>query len=627
MSELLRVVGGRIGAAGFLSLALLSLAGCESMPPLFQRHTSAQTADEVGDVYVTPLPAVPWAAISDKLSPDIKLSIADARTMAMQSTQTQVDQFMSTFALGLGVNLSGTARSSEVSSSNVVKATTSSDTSKNTDSSESSTTSTSKETQSTGAIPAASGKPDVAGTGPSVDFSKSPAASGVDGNTVLVAQTALFQQAKLLDEQLRQQYLPAGYRASLVTFQVNLQPHVRDGAYDAYTQISLIPANFDEAVEGSRAVQTDTAGLPPVIVYPVLVTDAFETTSVGRSIQAIRQVALELAGLVGGAGLRAGVGGGSNHAQSVVGLDKNNLITVGRINDSTIRVRIGAENSATAGQAMVPRGYNVAVLVLSRWMDEPKVHIQTLKGIARTDFWSIEGRKWLRPPAGRARSDLSVRVLSTLRGFGVDKIKDADINKESLQPPPAGEPLSEVQEAALDLLRAVDRGDYASLSDWLSGWMPAQNAQATQDVQRRLQAQRLIATLLSIQANSHNATFSVPVPLLAVATLPDVRQLALYSLEEKSPSMVRLQGGEALTGKPIRAYLALPGDKRIGSSRSQVSDDGRGIELTFPPLAAVVTADELQLTRLHVESPGATGSPAIYELRRIQEAKEQKPAR
>lgn len=219
-------------------------------------------------------------------------------------------------------------------------------------------------------------------------------ATGIDASTWLIAGTALYQQAAILDNQITNELLPEDYQAYLITLQINLQPKRRDLPYDAYTDVSLLPADWSQAWHASDEVHGKASGLPPIKVYPLIIMDAEETTNIGRSLQAIRQASLQLSGIVSGVGVAAGASGAIDRAASVVGLDKNSLVTVGRISDNTVRIRLGAENSGSSGLAMVPRSYNVSLVVLTRWNPTPnsKDRVTSLSVVTHTSIVDAVGK-------------------------------------------------------------------------------------------------------------------------------------------------------------------------------------------------------------------------------------------
>lgn len=89
--------------------------------------------------------------------------------------------------------------------------------------------------------------------------------------------------------------LPLGYQAHLVTLQVNVQPNGRNLPYDAFVDVTMFPGSWSDAMNAASDVNRDPQALPPVVMYPLVITDAMESASVGRSLEVIRQAATQCA--------------------------------------------------------------------------------------------------------------------------------------------------------------------------------------------------------------------------------------------------------------------------------------------------------------------------------------------
>ncbi|HEX8028672.1 MAG TPA: hypothetical protein VF491_09430, partial [Vicinamibacterales bacterium] len=444
------------------------------------------------NLYISAYPPVRWTDIADKLSPNNNLSIDQARTMAAQTTQVQIAQFMSTFAAGLGIGLPVNTKS--VTTQLAADGTTST---------------TGTKTKGPGTVPSSSGTPSTSVSDSSLqpNLTAGPLTLPVDGNTALTAGTALFQQAQILDHQISKGLLPRNYDAYLVTFQVNLQPRRRDLSYDAYINVHLMPGDWSEAIATSKAVQQSAKGLPPILVYPLVITDAMETTSVGRSIEAIRQAALQLSGVVSGVGVNAGLSGGSDRLNSVVGLDKNSLVTVGRVSDHTLRIRLGAENSGSAGTAMVPRSYNISVVVLTR-NGTPPDQVSNLSVVTEMSLFSTDKGEELGGGPSRRREVLAGRVAKLVQLYGFGTISDSCGGKArpvygTQQAGGTDEAIKQWSiENSLQLLRAVDRSDYNTVATCLNLSMVG--------VQDELTLRRLISDLIEVQVDSRFSKMIIP---------------------------------------------------------------------------------------------------------------------
>ncbi len=551
---------------------MLVLGSCQSMT-LLQTSTVA-TSQEAANVFVSAYPAVPWSDISAKLAPNNALTIDQARTMAAQTTEVEVSQFLSTFAAGLSVNLAGTAPSSSGAAST--------------------------------ALPA---------NAPTPDLTKAPVATGIDAGTLLTAGTALYQEAQILDNQISTEVLPDGYQVYLITFQVNLQPKKKDLNYDAYTDITLLPGNWSESVATSGEADANAGGLAPIKLFPLIITDELETTNVGRSIQSLRQAALQLAGTLHGIGANGSVGGASDKFNSIVGLDKNSLVTAGRVSDSTLRIRLGAENSGSSGQAMVPRSYNVSVVVMTRWGKTDAEQIDRLSVTTNTTFLSPKGETLATGPS-RCRGVLAKKVAAKAHEYGYGEVGGDCIPRVTARQPDHAcsngeEEIKTEPEITtyLNLLRAVDRGDYKMVQSCLS---------PQPGTQEELKLQRVIASLEELQADSRYSTFVIPLHAPSHPTLPDKDQLVVITDDGKQNATAVLHGGKGLIDtKKLRAKLtaclyAAPcaAEQKVSLLPTSISvtKEGAEIDVVFPSLINLGFDPDSLALAAHLTKPPITAS-------------------
>ena len=554
------------------------LAGCVgNAPKLLDLPDSAEKA---ANVYVAAYPAVPWDEISDQLDPKHNLTIEQARGLAVQTTQLQVSQFLSTFAAGLAIGLPQRA----TIGTQLLNA-------------DGSTTTTGSRSTGSGTPPASSGMASSPITDAALagDLSKGPAVVGVDGSTLLTAATALYQQAKILDNQIAKAIRPKGYRAHLITLQVNLQPVRRDLPYDTFINVSFAPGTWMEALATSPTTQKPVASLmPAVIIYPLIITDALEASSTGRSIEQIRQAALSIAGVAGVVGVNAGVAGGSDTLDSTVNLDKNSLVTVGRVNDSTLRIRLGAANGGVRKFTMVPRTYNVSMVVLTRDIDAAHM-IESLSVVTRSTLRDATTGEPLERGAALNRGDLVTRVNSLVEEYWSKFYGTCD---GSVEAPDAPSKLTKIEDSAGDgtktatvanpaliLLRALDSGDYAMVKQCLA--VPDTDKLTKE---RTVTLRRLLARLMEQQESSRYSLIQVPLSEYSVAEVPP-DQFAVASDDGKEMQVV-VRGGKGLSSKVI-ATLAVT--NQLGKTlalqpSSIVVSGGSAVALTFPsPTALKVT--------------------------------------
>lgn len=418
--------------ATVLSVAsCMLLSSCWKTVKLFD-GTRVDVSEEVANVYVSAYPAVPWSSISEKLEPKHNLSTADARALAAVTTQSQVSQVLSTFAAGLAIGLPG--RTSATTS--LLNA-------------DGTTTTTGSKKLEPGSVPSSSGATPIALTDSNLaaDLTKNPFANGIDAATQLMVGSGVYQLAQILDNQISKALPLKGYQAHLVTFQVNLQPLRRDLPYDAYVNVTLLPASWTRARSATTEVEKSANELSPVIVYPLIVADAMESSSVGRSVENIKQAAFALSGVVQNIGVSGGLNKGLDELDSRLGSDRNTLVTVGRISDHTLRIRIGAQQQGSQKLALVPRTQNVSVVVFTRAGVEQSNYIDRLSVITETTFVDAQNGEVLESKYAKVtRSSEDINAVIALYGFELSKTCSNDKNRSG------------------DFLRAVDRSDFNYVS-------------------------------------------------------------------------------------------------------------------------------------------------------------------
>ena len=282
---------------------------------------------------------------------------------------------------------------------------------------------------------------------------KDTAQPGIDAATQLMQGTALYQLAAILDNQWSKSIHPDGYDAYLVTFQVNLQPYARDLPYDTYINLTILPSAWTQAVLGSQVWSRSAIDMPAVVTYPLVISEAMESGTVQKSVENIRQAALSLSGMIGNGGLNAGVNGGSNSLRSAWGADRNSLVTVGRVSNNSLRIRLGAQYQGSRAFAMLPKSQNISVVVLVKAGAKREDYIDQLSVLTTTEFVHAETGQRLLPaqtPEAQER-ELTAQVVRILDRQGLRLYSDGDCGKDP--------------KLALSVLRAVHRGDYFVLDN------------------------------------------------------------------------------------------------------------------------------------------------------------------
>lgn len=580
--------GRAIAKLGLLGLVcgLTASCGVLSRPDFLKPKT-----DSDAHVYVAAYPVIPWESIRDSLQPKHGMTIEQACTLAARTSQIQTSQLLSMFAAGLGIGLPG--RQDSVTETLAADGT---------------RTTTGTSTRSTGAVPASSGAGDTAVSEStlSIDPSKAPASVALDASTLLTTCTSIYQQAQLLENQLTKLQLPKGYRAHLLTLQINLQPQARDLALDAYTNVTILPADWGEAVRASEALSKGTNSTPPVIVYPLLVSDTIESSSASQIAEQIRQAALQLGGVISQVGVQLGLKKSDARLDSLIGLDKNSVVTVGRVSDHTIRIRLGAQYAGSNKLMTVPRSHNVSLVVLSRWGDantgDANTSVTNLSAVTETEFVRADG-SGRRIESPRSRSTLAELVSKKVENFeyandfncacgrpsAEDKKSDNDKKSDENICLSASGDLD--KEPYLQLLRSADRADYRTVSTCLrlGVTQPAGNSEnAGLAVHQITKLRRFLADLMAVQSDTRHSTLTIALPpaLPGPPQLPDDNQLAIATDDEKSALSIVLRGAKNLTAGGLKAELRLkaPSNRRLLPTSVQVVGTGEEVKLSFPSL-------------------------------------------
>ena len=341
-------------------LALLALgpSACKSQDP-FHRATRAATQRDAGSVHVTVLAVAPWSHYVDALQPRFQLTADDARNLVIRDTRQETES--SHRGVGLGAS--------------------------------------------------ATEDPDVTGlpTDPGGVFTERFQALpfGVEGPDAMMeywTANGLYQEVQIMNRVMRDAVIPQGFRPYLVRLQVSLIPRRRHQPYDAYTTLSFFSPDAAVAEPSATQRAAGTLAAPPEIsmraaepggmsaggtgpvVLPLLVTDNLESSLKHRSSEDIQRLALSLLALPGDFATKLSADLFSQEFQGqVAGRDLNALLTVARMSQNTLRVRIGAMAESTADYAMVPRNHNVTLLLMVPETSPSEVELVSRTTLVDTD--------------------------------------------------------------------------------------------------------------------------------------------------------------------------------------------------------------------------------------------------
>lgn len=183
----------------------------------------------------------------------------------------------------------------------------------------------------------------------------------VDPVSAYQAGASLFEQVKLLNRSLQDIPHFKGYTPYIVTIQISLIPHKRDAPYDAYANIGFFTDTNDPPTPPGKESET----IP--LIYPLLTTDALEAANDQQNLNHLRQLTASISAAVHGVGIQSGVDQLNQNLNTVNGLNLNSLLTVGKLNQNCMVVRLGARNQPGSKErfSLVPETHNVSLLVLA----------------------------------------------------------------------------------------------------------------------------------------------------------------------------------------------------------------------------------------------------------------------
>jgi hypothetical protein len=387
------------------------------------------------------------------------------------------------------------------------------------------------------------------------------------------AATALYQEVQLLSRYVRHAAIRTGYQPYVVRMQVTLMPRARHQPYDAYATVSFFWTGENRSAPvtvrgGDDPAEAAVADLPEVgpQVLPLLVTDNLEAGIAARDVASGRAFSLGGGGATGAIGLDAAQG----RREEAEGLDLNSILTVARVSDNTLRVRLGAMQQGTTRFAMVPRTHSITVLVML-----PPSAPKSLQLLVRTVMVDAESGVEL-PPRGEERIAALLAEVSGRHGIAVEDLRAllalAQRNETTAF-------LREVQGAAdpeglwLDLISIGVGGQYAS-------------------------------TLVDLEPATAEALPAEAPPAQALSVVDD-----------GVSCRVGLYGGRHLRRDAVSAILAVvpEGDRppvELGLVRPpEIGGGGRIVILTFPSLHAAGRPGGALRLRLEYGAPSA----AMYD--------------
>ncbi len=554
------------------------LAACGSLPPLYERHT-VQYQEEAATSFVTAYPAIPWAEVKDKFEPNFTMTADAALALVGLPSQALITQGVSASSVGLAVNFAGPPAAASASGSSGSSGTGGTSGSTSSTANTAGTSDAPANGKVPGSVPTAAaatpnfGASDVA---PAVTDAIAARLALIDTSLRTDAALGLNQKIQRINSTIGKGYLPKGYRAHVVTLQVGLQPLARNLPYDAYVNISLLPGSLRGDVTKNADFASNASGLPPIVILPVLVIDNIESALVGTTLERIREAGIQLGGGIRSAGARFDAKGGTDVGQSALGYDKNSLMTIGRVNESTVVVRLGAAQGGAAKYAMIPRTHDFSLLVLVR-DSVPNLFVTTRTTLRD----AITG---IALDSHRDREELRKSILESVHryGYGINGSCDALSGIRGLAPAGSKKALDAAKfDEPLDLVRVLDTGDLGAFSQCI-GFSEKRTVQQFEEPRLR----RLIAELNTVLVGSPYAKMLIPLKPPVTRDLPSSSTIAL-AYDSGDAMQVRIAGGSYLASDGVRGTFTVLADKtnvELGSTAITTGETGRDLTLSFPSL-------------------------------------------
>lgn len=376
-------------------------------------------------------------------------------------------------------------------------------------------------------------------------------ATGKDPMLEFAAATALYQEVKLLNRYVADAALRRDYRAYVVRLQMSVVPFARNFPLDVYTNISFFPVRASKGKLGAKLQRSYAE------VIPLLVTDNLENTVKSRTVDSLRNLAVTLNFLKPGLGSGASLGRRREDFKHALGGDLNSLLTVGRVSDNTLQIRLGAERD-TSGRhdyTILPRTHNITVLLMvpREFAEDPDFHtVPRITAVSKTQLRYAETGTELDREGENGRRKRVENVVSRAlpsQEVDVDKLlqsvfdNDVDAFEDQVK-------MSEVRMLDLwcDIVETLGKSEFAAVR------------------------------------------FELPPP----ARLPD--EESVLAIDDGEQTVMRLQGGAGLNQNGVTATLLVKspeGEIRIAphaeppGTEVNILAGGHGMTIKFPSLRAL----------------------------------------
>lgn len=606
--------------APLLAVLGASLLGSCVTAPRYEQPARVQWADDAGSVTVAPVSVTRWEDVAASLQPKFKMDSDIALATAIPTTQTLDERFSDILSASLQAALP------TASSTRSVTTSTDPDTGETTTSVE-------------GVRTRAGGDPASAPSAAALPASTIAALAALSGDKPgrdpmlrYLAATALLQEVTLLNRYVTDKIQAPGDQAFLVRLQLAVMPNRRGMPYDVLTDITLHAADEQE-----RAQLAQSAGATPACransfdslnIVPMVVTDNLEGLQASRSSDVARQIGLSLLGTVQGIGASGSFGRTTDLLRATQGNEANSLLTVAKLSDDTVRVRLGAVQSPTYQYTTLPRTHNISLLVIYKPCEQATAAQletdtpRTITAITRTTFRDAisgsalpyedtTGRLYRQMGELRSKYPGNFTYLEFVRLFQWAQRQDRRsffeyIDRKALRSRACGEGILARLAGARSYPDPSDpygrnllkHGSLADLTETPDGdglreeVLGDDGRQLHSDECRQLAVARyrivgagLWTDLISTRPAGEFAFTRIPITLRTIDRRLPPAQVALVTYTKTDTSVSLTQGQDLVGLQKLRAALIdSKSDRRITATDTAVSADGMTVSARFPPL-------------------------------------------
>jgi hypothetical protein len=420
--------------------------------------------------------------------------------------------------------------------------------------------------------------------------SSSGGALSVDPISQYQAAASLFQQIKLLNRSLKDVPHFEKYVPYILTIQITLIPYKRNVPYDAYSDVTF----FSDTNEPPAPPNRDSEEVP--LVFPILASDELEAASDQQSLNQLRQLGFALAAAFHSVGAQAGIDQLNQKIDAINANDLNSLLTIGKISQNSVAVRLGARNqTATLDKvAMVPEIHNVTLLVLTG-MDAHELEM-----VSRTIIRDASTGAKL--PINRRPAAIDKLFIENVFGpDGYDLLSKHEMSQ--IHHEPYIHHLYDFEQNLINDVFDTTTNSFKNFVQSFSNYFantnnfpPKFDTNAPVNKFKELDVVDLDSVWLDVAriggAGSQYDTDLVPLPPWMPVFPPD-DQTVLYTVDKKS-TVFTLNNGERLTASKMFAKLTFTNSTATNSLYSDqvdVADNGTTLNLQFPSLLAIDTAD------------------------------------